>query len=285
MSWMDDDYEEYMSPIRRPKKPAAASCKEPPKRSKKDKKAKKAKKATVASEVPAVDTAGIPKPRERKQRVVKPKEKPPVKPITLRGEEARKNDDCLATMASFFHDRDLAAWRGPIYIGIDTGKEGAFGFLYPEKLEITVATDIPTMDVKRPHARKTKKGHDRYKTLYDEALIWEAVKIWLPYRSRIIVAIEETQPRETDGGRTGHAMGYGFGMWPLFLRSHGFAMEMILPAAWKVKMKLAGKDKEWSRLMAQRLWPSASLFRKGDDGRAEALLIAECIRRQREGGQ
>lgn len=259
MNW-NEDFEADMPPVRRPKP---------------------RKDAKPAAEVPPVNTAGTPKPRA--PRVPKPKtprEAPPQKPKTLTGAAARQCDDILETTKTFFGYSEVRDWRGLIYIGIDTGKDGAIGLLYPEKPEITTASQLPTMDIRR--GGKTKKGNARFKTLYDEGMLWEVVQVWLPFRSRIVVAIEETQPRETDGGRTGHAMGYGLGMWPLFLRSHGFTVEMVLPAVWKVKMGLAGKDKEWSRLMAQRLWPAAPLFRKKDEARAEALLIAECIRRRRE---
>ena len=43
----------------------------------------------------------------------------------------------------------------------------------------------------------------------------------------------------------------------------------------------SGSDKNASIVLASRLFPSASLARKKDDGRAEALLIAEWAHRQR----
>lgn len=210
----------------------------------------------------------------------KPKEKPPVAPKTLTGRAAWDLvAEQYARVEAFFNDKDLRSWQGEIYVGIDTGKEGAFGFIFPQKLEITTAIDIPVLNIDR--AGKTKKGNKRTKTIYDEPAIWRIVQHWLRFRGRIVVCIEETAAREVDSGVTGHALGYGLGMWPLFLHSHGFRCEYINPSAWKKAVGLSGKDKEWSRLMAQRLWPSAPLFRKGDEGRAEALLVAEYFRRKR----
>jgi crossover junction endodeoxyribonuclease RuvC len=47
-----------------------------------------------------------------------------------------------------------------------------------------------------------------------------------------------------------------------------------------------GADKDASRLMAQQLFPTlvSELKRKKDHGRADAVLLAEWLRRQREGG-
>ena len=261
MTWMDEYFMDDIGP--------------PPSK----RKAKRPK--PTPEEVPPVNTAGTPKNKRRPPKSPeKVKEAPPEPPKTVRGPEARFADDELAATEAFFNDSELRNWRGPIYIGIDTGKSGAIGYVYPEKPGITTAINIPTFSMERKG--KTEKGNLRQKTVFNEPLIWQIVQLWLPHRSRIIVAIEETQPRETDGGRTGHALGYGLGMWPLFLASHGFSVEMILPAVWKRDLGLCGKDKEWSRLLSQRLWPSAPLFRKKDEGRAEALLVAEAIRRRRE---
>lgn len=54
---------------------------------------------------------------------------------------------------------------------------------------------------------------------------------------------------------------------------------MVRPQAWKKVLGVTA-DKETSLSLARELFPAASLLRKKDHGRAEALLIAEYRRRQ-----
>jgi len=54
---------------------------------------------------------------------------------------------------------------------------------------------------------------------------------------------------------------------------------LVRPQKWKKDMGLTS-DKAESLDMARELWPAAPLTRKKDNGRAEALLIAEWLRRQ-----
>lgn len=59
----------------------------------------------------------------------------------------------------------------------------------------------------------------------------------------------------------------------------GISYREVSPSVWKRGMGLDG-DKERSRALARSLWPAAPLGRKRDHGRAEALLLAEWLRRQ-----
>jgi len=53
---------------------------------------------------------------------------------------------------------------------------------------------------------------------------------------------------------------------------------LVTPQKWKKEMGLTA-DKNESLEMARKLWPNAPLTRKMDNGRAEALLMAEWLRR------
>jgi crossover junction endodeoxyribonuclease RuvC len=55
----------------------------------------------------------------------------------------------------------------------------------------------------------------------------------------------------------------------------------VTPKVWKQAMRLS-KDKAESLALARALWPQAPLTRVKDNGRAEALLIAEWLRRSLE---
>lgn len=54
---------------------------------------------------------------------------------------------------------------------------------------------------------------------------------------------------------------------------------LVTPQKWKKALKL-DSDKNKSLEMARELWPLAPLSRKKDNGRAEALLLAEFLRRE-----
>lgn len=54
---------------------------------------------------------------------------------------------------------------------------------------------------------------------------------------------------------------------------------MVTPRVWKLEMGLS-QDKKLSLDMARGLWPEAPLKRQKDNGRAEALLMAEWLRKQ-----
>ena len=54
---------------------------------------------------------------------------------------------------------------------------------------------------------------------------------------------------------------------------------MVTPQRWKKDMGL-DSDKDLSLTSARLLWPEASLYRKKDNNRAEALLLAEWLRRE-----
>jgi crossover junction endodeoxyribonuclease RuvC len=55
----------------------------------------------------------------------------------------------------------------------------------------------------------------------------------------------------------------------------------VTPKVWKKAMGLS-KEKAESLALARELWPTAPLSRVKDNGRAEALLLAEWLRRELE---
>ena len=73
--------------------------------------------------------------------------------------------------------------------------------------------------------------------------------------------------------------GKGYGEIIGVLATLGLGYRAISPAVWKREMGLQRAEKADSRRKAQELYPTASLARVKDHGRAEALLIAEWGRR------
>jgi crossover junction endodeoxyribonuclease RuvC len=182
------------------------------------------------------------------------------------------HEDVLDEVKSFMDDV-TALTMGPIFLGIDPGSTGAISFLHPRSNEKAIAIDIPTTKV-----MTKKKGKPSYRTHTDLGALWSIFKSFKSSFGDLHVVIEHQQPMPQDTALTGFTVGRNFGMWPLFFYSHGISHETVRPVAWKRNMGLIGKDKEAARLKAQKMFPGASLNRKKDHNRAEALLIAEYAR-------
>ena len=156
-----------------------------------------------------------------------------------------------------------------IIVGIDPGLDGAMSALESETLEVY---DTPTLTV------QSAKGNKRE---YNLALMKQIVNRLAAAPTRAYIELVHSMPGQ--GVRSMFTMGYGFGAWEGILAGLGIPYERVTPQRWK-KLMLAdqGKDKDASRFKAIQLFPAyAHLFaRKKDDGRAEAVLIAEYGRRQ-----
>lgn len=195
------------------------------------------------------------------------------------------NRDQYKALQVFF--ANVAAGPEPVFVGIDPGGTGGIGLLHPTDPTLSTCLDIPTTKValKTKSRRRGKDGKrtTQYRTQYDTAEIWRWFQVILEQRQRVVVCLERTQANPGDTPLTAYAMGSGYAMWPLFLLSHDLVLEERDPGAWKRKMGLCGRDKEYSRLAAQKLFPKAPLYNVQHHNRAEAMLIAECVRRERQG--
>lgn len=157
-----------------------------------------------------------------------------------------------------------------VFIGIDPGTTGALGFVCGDANHVE---DIPTITVKRGKKNRTEADYPACLDLF-------ARSFWKEQVARMYCLIE--QPPPTMG--PGHAyadviVNRMYAIWPLFIMEKGFHFEEVAPNEWKKVMGLS-PDKENSRKKAQGMFPGASLARKKDHNRAEALLLAEYHRRK-----
>lgn len=99
-----------------------------------------------------------------------------------------------------------------------------------------------------------------------------------------VAYVERVSSMPGQGVASTFKFGYGFGVLIGCLASRGIRYELVTPGVWKRAMGLS-KDKSASRQLAQSLYPAlaSQLARARDDGRAEALLIAEWGKRRRQG--
>lgn len=151
-------------------------------------------------------------------------------------------------------------WTPGAFVGIDPGKTGAIAFVHRSKTHsenIPYIGDEPDIILIGRWLREFSVGHDP------------------------VVALELQQAMPGQGVVSMFTLGKGYGM--LLATCHFAGMRVFLPrpAQWKKDMGIPAKsDKEYSRQLAQRLFPGVDLHLKKDHGRAEALLLAEWARKQ-----
>ena len=161
-----------------------------------------------------------------------------------------------------------------IYIGIDPGLRGAVAFI-PEGGLITVA-DTPTMVVEG----------DKLRHKYNTAAMAELLRPYQYATKDTLVILESVHSMPKQGVASSFTFGEGLGMWEGIIAAYGLPLEKPSPQRWKKEMMAdMGKDKDAARYKATWLFPEMAeqLSRKKDDGRAEALLMAEYGRRIRKG--
>ncbi len=106
----------------------------------------------------------------------------------------------------------------------------------------------------------------------------EVLREWAPD----VVWLEKVGGMEGDSPHSAFQFGRAAGCAETAAKMLGGRFHDVAPHVWKKAMKLVGKDKDDSRLMATNRWPAfaASFRRKMDNDRAEAALIAEYGRRE-----
>jgi len=156
--------------------------------------------------------------------------------------------------------------RDKVYVGIDPGLSGAVAIISND----IVIKDTPTITVK---AGKKNKRH------YEVAGMVATLSD-LP--DSTVVALEKIHSMPGQGVASTFSTGEGYGLWRGIITALGLPLVLVTPQAWKkAMMNGMGKDKEADRLRAIEMFPKLyeQLKRKSDHNRADALLIAEYLRR------
>lgn len=162
-----------------------------------------------------------------------------------------------------------------LYIGIDPGFRGAFAVLGPEGDDVRQLVSTPVTNSKPPE--------------YLDGAMADLVVMAEPEIA--IAAVERAQAMPRQGVRSMFSIGLGYGLWRGVLAAHGVRCELLRPQDWRKAVGLpTGADKGASVALASRLFPSVAAWLRGprgglNDGMAEALLIADALRRRTEAGQ
>lgn len=158
-----------------------------------------------------------------------------------------------------------------IYIGIDPGLTGAVAAILAMDGEIQVC-EMPVM----MNALAAKRGRKRMQ-VSPHALAERLAEF---QRNESVVFLEYTQCG-MKGAIANYSLGHSSGIIMGVLAAMGFRYEVVRPQEWKKEFGLLRTQKEASRTVAQQLFPHVDLSRRKDDGKAEALLLAEWGRRKR----
>lgn len=156
------------------------------------------------------------------------------------------------------------------FVGIDPGLDGAVCILNGPTAPTPRFFDTPYLTVTKGKGTKRK---------YLPAAM---AAILEPLRGfpDVLVGVELVGAMPGQGVTSMFSIGFGCGLWHGIIAGLKLPHEQITPQRWK-KLFGLGADKNASIVRALQIYPAcASQFsRKKDHGRAEALLIAEYLRR------
>ena len=177
-----------------------------------------------------------------------------------------------------------------IYIGIDPGLNGGVGVIFNRELEDTVIS-VGSFDeyIGRGCALTTVHVWDTPTTIVTKAgknkrrpLVGAMALLLKPFANRkdVLAVLEDVHAMPQQGVSSTFTFGEGKGIWEGILGAFDIPFDLVSPQAWKKEMGL-DKDKNASRAKAVQLFPNLTeqLARVKDDGRAEAILMAEYGRR------
>lgn len=148
-----------------------------------------------------------------------------------------------------------------IFIGIDPGLYGAVGVLTENGPAVF---DMPTI---------LKGASGTVKFEIDAGALHRIISPYTGARA----ALERVSSRPENAGASVFSLGDSYGVARAILASTNCATTYVTPQAWKKHFKLTS-DKEESRAMAARLYPTVDLHLKKYADRAEALLIATYLK-------
>jgi crossover junction endodeoxyribonuclease RuvC len=146
-----------------------------------------------------------------------------------------------------------------ITIGIDPGLSGAIAVLVDGQFE--AVHDMPVVT----------KGTGRKEV--NPADLQRIIRGGTDAYNDTDVAIEKVSASPQMGVSSAFSFGDSFGCVRSVTACCNLGTVLVSPAVWKRHFKL-GKDKELSRALAVRMFPTAQLNLKKHADRAEALLIA-----------
>lgn len=149
-------------------------------------------------------------------------------------------------------------------IGIDPGITGAVGVL--KNGQYLAVFDIPSV----------AKGSGMVKREIDPAGLAREITARLDPKEYAEVLLERVSAMPGQGVSSVFSFGDSYGCCRATVAVLGLSTVLVPPAVWKKHFNL-GREKEDSRALAIRLFPTADLSLKKHADRAEALLMARYL--------
>ncbi len=162
-----------------------------------------------------------------------------------------------------------------LFIGIDPGMTGAIAAVCEGK---QLVFDIPIFTTEK---RKVIKGKSRIKKTNQIDPVG-LTRILSDFACNFgidncTVGLELVHSMPQQGVAAVFTFGEGYGVIKGVIGAIGLHCELVTPHKWKKYHDLLHTEKDDARLLAQKIYPLASLDRKKDSGRADALLIAHYV--------
>lgn len=154
-----------------------------------------------------------------------------------------------------------------IRLGIDCGLTGSIAVILGDGTILRIK-DMPTRKVANS---KTKKSEvDGYALA---SFLETAAKG--PYED-VRINVERVGPMPKQGVTSVWNFSNSYAAVKYTLEALGLKYSLVTPQSWKKQAGVpAGSDKDYTRLMAKRLFPDSNLFdRKMDNGRSDSYYIA-----------
>jgi hypothetical protein len=163
-----------------------------------------------------------------------------------------------------------------IFVGIDPGLAGAIAFISNSEGVPLRALDTPTL----VGGTKGRRDYD-----INQMRAYLSTLNTLVARGEVFAVIEHVHSMPKQGVASSFSFGRGVGLWEGLLVGLGIPYQKVTPQRWKqAMMDGMPKGKGSSIIVAKRLFPSVELNRKKDHGRADALLLAEFLRKEHTRG-
>lgn len=156
-------------------------------------------------------------------------------------------------------------------LGVDVGVTGAWSVLYHNGTPLRVES-LPTMaNGKKTATVKTQLNAGAWaRELTDLARV----------TAQCVAYVESVSAMPKQGVASMFSLGHSFGTVCAVLAALKIPFWLVTPQEWKKEFGLLKSEKDASRTMAIRLYPTVDLTLKKHHNKAEALLIAEYGRRR-----
>lgn len=153
-----------------------------------------------------------------------------------------------------------------IIAGIDPGQTGSLAIMFPDGSG--VIDDVPMQTLRGKKSPAWAEWWSNWSRTIDMA-------------EPDFFVIEQVASRPQQGVASVFKFGRAFGFVHAIAAARGVPVHFETPNVWKRKMGLLNSDKNASRELVRQLFPgmASRVERVKDDGRAEAILLAEYGRR------